>query len=48
MTDIINITDITNIADIADIANRVIRSNFKYLPNSITLPMFHAFNRVES
>ena len=45
MTDIANITDI---ADIADIANRVRRSDFEYPPNSIALPIPHAFNRAES
>ena len=44
MTDIANIVEIV---DIADIANRVRRSDFEYPPNSIALPMLHAFNRVE-
>ena len=45
VTDIANITDI---ADITDIANRVRRSDFEYLPNSIALPMLYAFDRAES
>ena len=41
-------TDIMNITDIADIMNRVRRSDFEYLLNSIALPMLYAFNRAES
>ena len=41
-------TDIANIADIADIANGIKRSDFEYLPNSIALPIPHAFDRAES
>ena len=44
----VTVTDIANIADIADIINRVRRSDFKYPPSSIALPMPHAFNRAES
>ena len=36
-------TDIVNIADIADIANGIKRSDVKYPPNSIALPMLYAF-----
>ena len=38
----------TDITDIADITNRIKRSDFKYLPNLVTLPMPYTFNRVES
>ena len=38
----------TDIANIADIANGIKRSDFEYPPNSIALPMPHAFNRAES
>ncbi len=48
MTDIVNIIDIADIVNIVDIANRIKRSDFKYPLNSITLPMLHAFNGVES
>ena len=41
-------TDIANTADIADITNGIKRSDFEYPPNSIALPMPHAFNRAES
>ena len=39
---------IANIADIADIVNGIKRSDFKYPPNLIALPMPHAFDRAES
>ena len=39
---------VTDIANIADIVNGIKRSNFKYLLNSITLPILYAFNRVRS
>ena len=45
--DIINITDIADIANIVDIANRIKRSDFKYLLNSIALSMLYAFDRVK-
>ncbi len=38
----------TDIANIADIVNGIKRSDFEYPPNSIALPMPHAFNRAES